>query len=252
VAIRNLPPHKPPGSAAGDQQNKQDKSDREKQGKQGVSGLRMSDSHEESKQAPGSHVVDRRASEGQHADGSFLQALVREDASEHGKRGNGHGHADKERKDCQRDFPRSVERKEPERERSTEQERYDDARVRDGNGSCGSVAQKPCIEFKTDEEHIEHDANLRDQREVGRNCRGKDLGSQGRCQPTKERRTEQDSRDDFPYDSGLVEPAKECTEDARDDNNEDEGEQKVHQGAGGFGKCCDCGLRRLGCSRCDQ
>ena len=89
------------------------------------------------------------------------------------------------------------------------------------------MAQKLCIEFKTDEEHIEHDTNLRDQREVGRNCRGKGLGSQGRCQPTEERRTEQDSRDDFPYDSGLVEPAKECTEGARDDNNEDEGEQKV-------------------------
>jgi len=112
----------------------------------------MSDSHEESKQAPGSHVVDRRASEGQHADGSFLQALVREDASEHGKRGNRHGHADEERKDGQRNLPCRVERKQPERERSTEQERYDDARVRDGNGSRGSVTQKLCIELKTDEE----------------------------------------------------------------------------------------------------
>jgi hypothetical protein len=87
VTSGNLPPHKPLGSAAGDQQNEQDKSDCEKQGNQGVSGLRMSDSHEENKQAPGSPVVDRPASEDQHADGRFLQAPVREDASEHGKRG---------------------------------------------------------------------------------------------------------------------------------------------------------------------
>src|SRR5260370_22593122 len=127
----------------------------------------MSDAHQESKQAPSSHVVDRGASKGQHAEGSFLQALVRENASEHGKRGNGHGHADEERKDCQRDLPRSVERKEPKRERSTEQERYDDARVRDGNGSRGSGAQKLCIEFKTDEEQIKQDGNMREQRDGG-------------------------------------------------------------------------------------
>ena len=112
-------------------------SDREDDRLHRAAELGLRDADHEREQAPGRHVVGRRAAQGDDAEFGVLHLPVGEDPREHREGRDRHRHAHEQREAGERHVRRREVRIEPQREHRAEQERRDDAGVRNGDRGVG-------------------------------------------------------------------------------------------------------------------
>ena len=128
----------------------------------------------------------------------------------------------------------------------SEEEGYEDARMRGGHCGMHAVCEQADIEFQPDQEHIQDDAELRDQAQEG--------GDRGRQDPPGELRAEQrgpeqNAGDHLPDHGRLAQIGKELGQELPGDDNGRERHEDVQDDrgrlGGHFGERCD-GSRRRG------
>ena len=211
------------------------------------------DGHHEGKDAPGGHVIDRRAGSGSRAEERLENPAVLQDADEDGKGGDADGNAHEQGEGNERGSRLGEMAVEKKREYHAEKIRDDDAGVADNHGGVRPVAQPGNIELHADGEHEEADADLAEEAKGAEGGGSKDeLECAGR-EEAEEGRAEEDAGDHFSNDGGLAAAGEDpaCGAGGGDDDEklkEEAGEGVdggIDQGMAGslWGRgegCCSC------------
>ena len=117
------------GQGPHDDEHEDNERERQQGHEQRVFNSRLSHADDEREQTPRREVVDGRATERHHAELGFVDTAVLEDAGEHGKSRDRHGHAHEQSKTRERHAFMRQQRIEQEAHRYTERERHNDAGV---------------------------------------------------------------------------------------------------------------------------
>jgi hypothetical protein len=138
--------------------------------------------------------------------------------------------AQEQREDRERDVAGRIDGIQTERQRRAEEERRDDARVRDRDRRVRVSAQELRVELEPDEEHEQHDADLRHDAQVRRHRRRHDELVRGRRDQAEQRGPEHEPGHDLTDHRRLLQVAPEhAAHEARQQRDDGQREQEVRQ-----------------------
>jgi hypothetical protein len=161
-------------------------------------GLRHAD--DKSEQTPRRHIVGRRTAQGDRAQVGPEHAAVGQNACQHRKRGDRHGHTHKQGEAHKWHVAARQPWIQSQRQQRPQHKRHQDARMGDGHGRMGAMPYQVGVELESDGEHIQEHAQLRnDAQKGGHRARQED----GRGFRSEERRPQHNTGDHFANDWRL-------------------------------------------------
>ena len=185
--------------------------------------------------APGDGVVGGAACQRERAQRGSGEALFEDDPGEHGERGDGDRRAEEHhRQDGRHAFFEVVAAaQERYRDERAKREGGEDARRRHRDRGAGAVFDEVDVEVEPDEEHVEHQADLRDrvQHDV-RWSRGKQVVLHAGRDLAQQRRSENHSGDHLADDLRLTDALRDESHHAAGGEDDGKLEEEV------YGGCC--------------
>src|ERR1700722_1280927 len=189
-------------------QHKQNVRSRPAQHGKNLPRLRPRHRHHKRQQTPRRHIVRRRACQRQHSRRTLLHPAIGQDPRQHRKRRNRHRNASKQRKRSEPNAAVRVTRIQPQRQRASQQKRHNNARMRNQNRSLRPPPQQLDVELHPNQEHVQHDADLRNHRQIRHNIARDQPRRSLRRKPSEKRRPQQNSRNNFAHYLRLPQPPK--------------------------------------------